>query len=71
MKAVYRRVSGKSPKAYRVPAWALRFMNKEFAAQPRWHNEGGWTLEPAMTRAVYPNLTSFEGFLRRHNVAGL
>lgn len=41
MKAVYRRVTGKRPKPYPFPAWLTRFLNREFAAQLRWHNEVG------------------------------
>lgn len=71
MKAVYRKVTGRRPKAYSLPNQLIRLFNKEFAAQLRWHKRGGWDLRPEAARAVYPEMTSLETFIKRHNVTGL
>lgn len=71
MKAVYRRVTGDRPKAYWFPAPLTRLINREFAAQLRWHNTVGWTFGPEAALAVYPAMTTFESFLRRHGVRNL
>jgi uncharacterized protein YbjT (DUF2867 family) len=71
MKDVYRHVMGKRPRAYRIPAWVLRLMNKEFAQQLHWHNCVGWTFTVERARDIHPGLMSFEQFLRIHRPTGL
>lgn len=71
MKAIYRRVSGKRPKAYPLPAWLLRVINRDFAAQLRWHNRGEWTFDTRDARATYPGMTTFEQFLHQHQIGNL
>lgn len=71
MKTAYVHASGRHPKGYRVPAWLLRLLNKEFAAQLAWSNEVGWSFGPEATRALVPGALSFEQFLRQHRVQNL
>lgn len=49
----------------------MRLLNKEFAEQLRWHKREGWQFGPEVAQAVYPSVTSFETFLKRHKVKGL
>lgn len=71
MKTVYHSVTGQRPKPYSIPGWFLRFLNGEFAAQLKWHKQVGWQFGPEVARTIYPSMTSFETFLKRHNVTGL
>ncbi|MFB9990788.1 NmrA/HSCARG family protein [Deinococcus oregonensis] len=71
MKAIYRQVSGKRPKAYPLPTWLLQVMNREFAAQLRWHNRREWTFGAREAQATYPGMTTFEQFLRQHQIGNL
>ena len=64
MKAVYRRVSGKRTLPFSIPLWALKLSNAEAARQYRWNNRVGWTFDLAPLRADFPQLTTFESFLR-------
>ena len=64
MKAIYRRVSGKRTLPLRIPLWALRLTNAEAARQYRWNNRVGWHFDLAPLRADFPQLTTFESFLR-------
>lgn len=71
MKDAYRRGSGRRPRSYHIPAWLLRLLNPEFAAQLRWHNAVNWHFDLAGVRVVYPHLTGFERFVREHHVTNL
>ena len=71
MKDLYHHVMGRRPRAYWIPAWMLRLMNKEFAKQLHWHNRVGWTFTPERARNMHPGLMSFEQFLRTHQPQGL
>ena len=71
MKATYRRVSGKRAKSCALPAWLLRLANREFAAQLAWHRRAGWAFGAQGARGVYPGMTTFEEFLRQHQVGNL
>ena len=67
MKDVYRQVMGKQPRAYWIPAWVLRVLNKEFAQQLQWHNRIGWTFTPQRAKHVHPGLMSFDQFIRTYH----
>jgi uncharacterized protein YbjT (DUF2867 family) len=71
MKAAYTNASGRRPKGYRIPAWLMRMLNEEFAAQLAWSNQVGWLFGPEETRALVPDALSFEQFLRQHQVQNL
>jgi uncharacterized protein YbjT (DUF2867 family) len=71
MKSVYARTSGRKPKSWALPAWALRMLNKDFAKQLAWQNDRGWSFELNAVRAIHPALTSFEEYLARHGVRNL
>lgn len=71
MKDVYRRVTGKRPKWYALPRFALRMMAREFSEQLDWHNKVNFQFSLDESRARFPHLTSLEQFLRLHNVTGL
>lgn len=71
MKTIYQKVSGKRPKSWQIPAWLLKLLNREFAAQLQWQNQPGWTFAIDRVKEIYPNLTSFEQFLERHQVTNL
>jgi uncharacterized protein YbjT (DUF2867 family) len=71
MKQIYHRVSGNSPKSWSLPAWLLRLFNKDFAKQLAWQNDPGWSFSVEPSRAIHPKLTSFEQFIRRHQISNL
>lgn len=71
MKAIYRQTAGKPPKSWRLPNWMLSFLNREFAQQLQWQKSIGWTFELDIVRSIYPNLTSFQQFIRYHQVTNL
>jgi uncharacterized protein YbjT (DUF2867 family) len=71
MKEIYARTTGKKPRFFRMPAWLMRILNKEFAEQLQWHNRVGWKFSPQAARRILPNLTSFAQFLQEHKIANL
>jgi uncharacterized protein YbjT (DUF2867 family) len=71
MKQIYRDLTGRSSKWYLLPAIALRLINAEYAAQLDWTNRVGWRIDPRPARALYPAMTNFESFLRRHHISYL
>jgi hypothetical protein len=46
-------------------------MNHEFVEQMKWQSAGNWVFRTEEARAIYPNLTSFQEFLRIHQVKNL
>jgi hypothetical protein len=46
-------------------------MNREFVEQLKWQSAGNWVFNAEDAMAVYPNLTSFQKFLRIHQVNNL
>jgi uncharacterized protein YbjT (DUF2867 family) len=71
MKQIYQRVSGKRPKSWALPAWLLRIFSKDFAKQLAWQNDLGWSFSVAPSRVMHPALTSFEKYIRRHQIENL
>lgn len=71
MMRVYERVSGKTPKSWSLPAWALRLFNKDFAMQLAWQNDLGWSFSLEPSRSMNPALTSFEQFISKHRIQNL
>lgn len=66
MKAVYNKVMPTKAPGYAIPSWLSRFLNKEMVRQVKWNNEPGWQFDLAETKAVCPDLTGFETFLKSH-----
>jgi hypothetical protein len=44
----------------------MRFINKDFAAQLRWHRESGWHFALDPVQKLHPTLINFERFLQTH-----
>jgi uncharacterized protein YbjT (DUF2867 family) len=66
------RVAGKEIGYYQVP-WDQfeEQMGEEFARQYRWFNDVGYEADIATLRQEYPELTSFERYLRSHGWEGV
>jgi uncharacterized protein YbjT (DUF2867 family) len=64
MKQMYYKVLGKRPSALKLPAWLLGLMNREFLEQLRWNNRVPWNFSVQKLRALHPQLSSFETFLK-------
>ena len=66
------RVAGKEIGYYQVP-WDQfeEQMGEEFARQYRWFNDVGYEADIAALRQEYPELTSFERYLRSHGWEGV
>lgn len=64
MKAVYRKVTGKRTLPFTIPLWALRLSNAEAARQYTWNNQVGWHFDLAPLRKDFPEMNTFEAFLR-------
>jgi uncharacterized protein YbjT (DUF2867 family) len=71
MKQIYQSVSGRSAKRLQLPVWLCKFLNREFVEQMEWQSAGNWVFTPEDARNIYPKLTSFEAFLRSHQVQNL
>jgi hypothetical protein len=71
MKEIYRRTAGKQAKSWALPHWALRWFNKDFAKQLAWQNEVGWSFSLEPSRLIRPKLSSFEQFIRQHQIHNL
>ena len=71
MRAAYRRASGRRARRWRLPAWALRRLNAEFAEQLAWQNAAGFAPDAELTRELRPELVTFEAFVRAHGVTNL
>lgn len=71
MKAIYRQVTGRRPKWWRLPNWALAFVEPEFAAQLRWHVRVNFAFDSTTLRQHVAEPTDLRGFLQRHRIIGL
>ena len=71
MKAAYGRATGERPKRWRIPSWGLRLVAREFYEQLVWHNAVNFAFDHAEARRIWPEMLSFETFVRRHSVRGL
>jgi uncharacterized protein YbjT (DUF2867 family) len=71
MKNIYTRVTGLQAKSWSLPAWVLRLFNKDFAKQLVWQNDPGWSFSLQPSKAMWPQLCSFEQFIRRHQIQNL
>jgi uncharacterized protein YbjT (DUF2867 family) len=71
MRETYRRVTGTSPKGWKLPNLVLRLLNKDFAAQLRWQERQPWQISPAALRELISKPSTFERFLRHHRVRDL
>ncbi|CAA9452940.1 MAG: hypothetical protein AVDCRST_MAG14-1174 [uncultured Rubrobacteraceae bacterium] len=67
----FSRVTGKEIDYYQVP-WDQfeEQMGEEYAVMYRWFNEVGYEADIATLRQEYPELTTFEGYLRGHGWEG-
>ncbi|WP_395821236.1 NmrA/HSCARG family protein [Devosia sp.] len=71
MKRVYREVTGKQPKGWRIPAAMFRILVPEFAEQLAWHNKVNFAFGTQELRAAKPNAVRFRGFLDRHQIGSM
>jgi uncharacterized protein YbjT (DUF2867 family) len=71
MKQIYKAVSGRSAKWFTLPAWLCQLINHEFVEQMKWQSAGNWVFNTEEASAIYPRLTSFQEFLRIHQVKNL
>jgi uncharacterized protein YbjT (DUF2867 family) len=71
MKKIYERIAGKRPKSWSLPAWMLRLFSRDFAKQLAWQNDPGWSFSIEPSRAIHPQLCSFEQFIRLHKIQNL
>jgi uncharacterized protein YbjT (DUF2867 family) len=71
MKRIYLDTSGKKPKSWALPAWALRWFNADFAKQLAWQNNPGWHFSLDQSRMLHPKLSSFAQFIKRHQIQNL
>jgi hypothetical protein len=71
MKQIYRAVSGRSAKWFQLPVWLCKLLNREFVEQMKWQSAGNWVFTTEEAKNIYPKLTSFEAFLRSHQVHNL
>ena len=71
MAETFSRVTGKEIDYYRVP-WDQfeEQMGEEYAAMYRWFNDVGYEADIAALRQEYPELTTFEQYLRGHGWEG-
>ncbi|MFC4870748.1 NmrA/HSCARG family protein [Negadavirga shengliensis] len=69
MKAVYNKVMPKKAPGYAIPAWLSNILNREMVKQVKWNNDPGWQFDLSETKAVYPQLTSFEDFLKSQSAS--
>lgn len=66
MKAAFERVTGARALWWRMPVWMLKLVNADMAKQLAWNHDPGWTFSLDTVRALRPDVTDFESFLRRH-----
>ena len=71
MKEIYQSVTGKRPKSFNLPGFAIRLINSEMYQQLVWNNNPGWTFDLQETRAIYPNITDFKTFIATHKPQNL
>jgi uncharacterized protein YbjT (DUF2867 family) len=71
MKQIYKVVSDKSAKWFTLPVWLCQLINREFVEQMKWQSAGNWVFGTEEASAIYPKLTSFNKFLRIHQVKNL
>ena len=71
MRAAVRRATGRRPRWWSVPRWALRRVNAEFAEQLAWHRAVNFAPETSVARRLVPELRSWEAFVRAHGVTNL
>ena len=64
IKQVYKNVFHKSPPSFKFPFFILKVLNSEAARQFQWNNEVGWHFDIQKVKEVYPELLSFEKFLK-------
>ncbi|MEO0636135.1 MAG: NmrA family NAD(P)-binding protein [Pseudomonadota bacterium] len=71
MKAAYRAVKGRRPKAWSLPSWAFKRMVPEFAAQLAWHNDVNFAFGPEELRDMGHLPVGFADFLSRNEIAAM
>jgi uncharacterized protein YbjT (DUF2867 family) len=71
IKEIYRRVVGKEARAFRIPTWLLRILNREFAHQLQWHNDIGWNFSLEEAKSIHPQMTTLGEFLLQHKITNL
>ena len=71
MKKVYRDVTGRRPKGWRMPAALFRRLAPEFAAQLDWHNRVNFAFGPEEFRRLRPDAIRFRDFLHDNHIEGM
>ncbi|MGB3544783.1 hypothetical protein, partial [Rubrivirga sp.] len=71
MRAAFRRASGRRPKWWSIPGWALKLANREFAEQVAWHRVVNFAPDTAAARRLVPEMRTFEAFVREHAITNL
>jgi uncharacterized protein YbjT (DUF2867 family) len=64
LRGIYERATGKRAPGWRMPAFATRLLNGEFAAQLRWNRAGGWRFGMDEVREHLPTPSDPEAYLR-------
>ena len=62
----YRKVTGKRPKAWRIPRALFRRLVPEFADQIGWHNRVNFSFGSEDLRQVKPDASGLADFLGKH-----
>ncbi|MSR35607.1 MAG: NmrA/HSCARG family protein [Gemmatimonadetes bacterium] len=71
MRLAYRKIVEKRAKGWAVPGFVVRWMNRQIWRQLRWNNDPGWQFGLGEAMALNPAMTSFEDFLRKHQITNL
>lgn len=71
MKDTYRAVTGKRPKAWRIPPALFRQLAPEFAQQLAWHNKVNFAFGSEELRMINPHALRLAEFLEKHPVASM
>lgn len=64
MKADYEAARGRAPRGWRMPFFAVKLLNREFARQLAWNNEVGWQFSMDAVHEHLPEPTSFATYCR-------
>jgi uncharacterized protein YbjT (DUF2867 family) len=66
IKQVYNKVTGKTATNSKLPFSLMKILSSENARQLQWNNEIGWRFDIQKLRTIYPEMISFEKFLKAH-----
>jgi hypothetical protein len=66
MKQIIEEVTGKRKYTFKIYPWMLRLAGKQFYRQMQWNKTRPWQFGLEETRQLYPHLTSFISFVKKH-----